>query len=128
MPAYYFCIPFTSVLQLVTLLQKEFAMRTTFLFISVLFFTACKKSSTGNNQLLPANTASTMPDISYGTDAKQKIDVYLPANRAAHTTKVMLLIHGGDWNRGDKNDFTASITYMKKAFTFLCFYKYQLPP
>ncbi len=88
-------------------------MRTYFLFIAILFFAACKKSSTGNDQPLTPTTAATMLDVSYGTDAKQKIDVYLPANRSADTTKVILLIHGGGWDEGDKADFTASVTYLQ---------------
>jgi arylformamidase len=39
-------------------------------------------------------------DVSYGPDAKQRFDVYLPA-RASHAP-VMLLVHGGGWRIGDK--------------------------
>jgi acetyl esterase/lipase len=39
-------------------------------------------------------------DVAYGTDAKQRFDVYIPA-RASHAP-VMFLVHGGGWRRGDK--------------------------
>lgn len=59
--------------------------------------------------------AKIIPDAAYGTDAKQKMDIYLPANRSVATTKVLVLIHGGAWVQGDKADFTtAQIDTLKK--------------
>lgn len=42
-------------------------------------------------------------NIAYGTDSDQKFDLYLPANRT-NDTKVLILIHGGGWTSGDKED------------------------
>jgi len=39
-------------------------------------------------------------DVAYGTDPKQRFDVYLPA-RPSHVP-VLFLVHGGGWRRGDK--------------------------
>jgi len=39
-------------------------------------------------------------DVTYGTDPKQRFDVYIPA-RASHAP-VLFLIHGGGWRIGDK--------------------------
>ncbi len=47
-----------------------------------------------------------MLDVSYGTDPYQVMDIYLPSNRSATTTKVIVMIHGGGWNAGDKADMT----------------------
>jgi len=55
-------------------------------------------------------------DISYGTDARQKMDIYLPAGRSSATTRVIFLIHGGGWNGGDKADFTAYIQPLQTRF------------
>ena len=86
-------------------------MRIIFLFVGLLFFSACKKTAntTGNNP----SQASTLTDVSYGADTKQKMDIYLPAGRSADTTKLIFLIHGGGWNEGDKADFTASVAYLQ---------------
>ncbi|OQP63467.1 hypothetical protein A3860_24300 [Niastella vici] len=79
------------------------------LLLSLLFLViACKKEDSGNNN----NVEQTYMDVSYGTDAKQKMDVYLPANRDTNNTKLMMLIHGGAWIEGDKADF--SIPDIKK--------------
>jgi arylformamidase len=40
-------------------------------------------------------------DVSYGVDAKQRFDVYLPAR--ASRAPVMILVHGGGWRIGDKS-------------------------
>jgi acetyl esterase/lipase len=82
-------------------------MRVLLLFSGLSFFTACKKPGTGSGN--NAKAAASMMDISYGTDAKQKMDIYLPANRSVADTKVIFLIHGGGWNEGDKADFNGYV-------------------
>ena len=42
-------------------------------------------------------------DTAFGTDPKQKMDIYLPAGRT-NATKLIVLIHGGAWEAGDKAD------------------------
>lgn len=42
-------------------------------------------------------------NVSYGNANDQVFDIYLPANRTLNT-KVMILVHGGGWTSGDKND------------------------
>lgn len=79
---------------------------------SIIFFTACKKSSNnGNGDVTIA--AKTMLDVPYGTDAAQKMDIYLPANRNTTSTKVMIMIHGGAWTAGDKSEFTQYVDTMR---------------
>ena len=42
-------------------------------------------------------------DTSYGTDPKQKMDIFLPAGRTS-STKLVIFIHGGAWESGSKSD------------------------
>ena len=76
-------------------------------------FASCSKSDTGGGGTTPAAEKS-MTNVSYGTDAQQKMDIFLPANRTTATTKVMILIHGGGWTSGDKTDFTVYMDTLKK--------------
>ena len=70
---------------------------------SSLFFSGCSKEN--NDPIIDDNSvAKTILNVPYGTSAMQVMDVYLPANRSVGTTKVILLIHGGGWTGGDKND------------------------
>jgi len=50
-------------------------------------------------------------NVSYGTDSDQVFDLYLPANRT-NQTKVIILIHGGGWVSGDKEDMGAFRDYI----------------
>jgi acetyl esterase/lipase len=42
-------------------------------------------------------------DTAFGSSPQQKMDIYLPAGRTT-ATKVIVLIHGGAWEAGDKAD------------------------
>lgn len=77
------------------------------LFLLLPLFFACKKQDT-----IPQ--PEIIRDLAYGTQVKQKLDLYLPANRSSDTTKLLIFIHGGGWTEGDKADFNASITEMQK--------------
>lgn len=44
-------------------------------------------------------------DTAYGSDPKQKMDIYLPKGRSS-STKVVILIHGGAWQAGDKSEMS----------------------
>ena len=82
------------------------------LFILILFSlvsSSCKKDDSPEQDM-----SVTMLNVSYGTNAQQKMDVYLPATRTATTTKVMIMIHGGAWNSGDKTDFNEYVDSLKK--------------
>ena len=82
------------------------------LFILILFslvFSSCKKDDSPEQDM-----SVTMLNVSYGTNSQQKMDVYLPATRSTTTTKVMIMIHGGAWNSGDKTDFNEYVDSLKK--------------
>lgn len=79
-------------------------------FTSLLLF-SCQKELDDSNELIPEKTAL---NVSYGSDGLQKMDVYLPANRSAATTKVIILIHGGGWIQDDKSVFGPYIDTLKK--------------
>lgn len=54
-------------------------------------------------------------NVSYGIDDGQKFDIYLPANRTLNT-KVMILVHGGGWTGGDKNDMNSFKDFIRQDF------------
>ncbi|MBK7433526.1 MAG: alpha/beta hydrolase [Chitinophagaceae bacterium] len=73
---------------------------------------SCSKTDTAGNTVNIA--AKTMLNEPYGTDPLQKLDIYLPANRSSGSTKVLVLIHGGGWTTGDKNDYATVLDTLKK--------------
>jgi acetyl esterase/lipase len=54
--------------------------------------------------------AETLTNVAYGEDPKQQMDIYLPAGRDTVSTKLMVLVHGGSWTRGDKSEFSPYIS------------------
>ena len=73
----------------------------------------CKKSDTAG---ISTVSARTILNIAYGPDAKQVMDIYLPANRREDSTKIIVLIHGGGWTSGDKSDFSGVIDTLRNRF------------
>ena len=76
-------------------------------FISLLVIASCKKKEN-------ANAAKTLLNVNYGADAKQAMDIYLPANRSTTATPVLILIHGGGWTDGDRSDLNAYVDTLKR--------------
>src|SRR6476619_3602441 len=83
------------------------------LLISMYIITSCQR----NEHVLAKEDLSqpkTILDLSYGKDTAQRMDIYLPSNRSVNTTKSIVLIHGGGWNSGSKNDFITYIDSFRK--------------
>lgn len=98
----------------------------------VMLNTSCSKSASDTpmgNSIAMKN----IMDVSYGTDAQQKMDIYLPAGRTTTSTKVLILIHGGGWTIGDKSEFTGAYidTIRKRLPDYAIFnlnYRLAVPP
>lgn len=72
----------------------------------VLAVSACHRPA---NTTVARNTGQWIvyKNVLYATDTVQQVmDVFLPANRDIVNTPVVIMIHGGAWNYGDKTDFT----------------------
>lgn len=79
------------------------------LLASTIVFASCKKKDTEE----PDTKAQVVYNVSYGTDSRHVMDVHLPENRSADSTKVMVFIHGGGWTSGNKSDITGLLTTFK---------------
>jgi acetyl esterase/lipase len=80
-----------------------------FLLLITIYGTACNKPKTVSaTTILPVDSAITMPNLAYGSDPLQIMDVYLPNGRSTNATKVAVVIHGGGWIEGDKTDYAMS--------------------
>lgn len=83
------------------------------LLFSMLILTSCQR----NEHVFVKEDLSqpkTILNVSYGKDTAQRMDIYLPANRSVYSTKSIILIHGGGWNSGSKNDFATYIDSFQK--------------
>ncbi len=69
------------------------------------------------NGLVPTDGHTLTPNIAYGELARQKLDIYIPTNKATSNHKklmpVVLFIYGGSWDSGEKKDYL----FAAEAFT-----------
>lgn len=56
------------------------------------------------NAITPSNTYHRVADLAYGTDPRQKLDVYTPLN-SVRPAPVVVFFYGGNWNSGARNDY-----------------------
>ncbi len=85
------------------------------IFSSILLWSFCscteesiRKNGGGTSTLKD----TTLIDVEYGADAKQVYDLYLPAKRDGNTP-VILMIHGGAWKAGQKEEFNSYVNLIK---------------
>ena len=58
------------------------------------------------NALVPSDTHLLTQDVAYGTDPRQKLDIYQPRTTApAKGFPTLVFFYGGAWNRGDRTDY-----------------------
>ena len=81
---------------------------------ALILITSCSKST--GEPVDSSLEAQVLTDVPYGLDVKQKLDIHLPADRDGKQTKVLVLIHGGGWTGGDKNDLNNHVTELKSRF------------
>lgn len=89
------------------------------IFSSILLSPSCKKDPDNldpNKPSYDVGTTYTLENVKYGPNAIQDMDLYLPANRNANSTKTFVLIHGGGWNGGDKEGFDYFFNTLKTYY------------
>lgn len=84
-----------------------------YLPVALLFLTlGCSSDDTKSGPL----AAKDMFNVAYGSDEQQTMDVYLPAGRSDEDTKVIVLIHGGSWVAGSKEDMAFIVPIVRAQF------------
>ncbi len=80
--------------------MTKFYKSVLFITLFSVFFVSC--SDEEENTVKPL-AAELRLNVSYGTNERQVYDLYLPEGRDENT-KVIILIHGGSWVQGSKED------------------------
>jgi acetyl esterase/lipase len=83
---------------------------------------SCSKKEVGTGDTPGGDSLAAVSymDVSYGEDNKQRLDVYLPANRN-DKTRLLVIAHGGGWSGGDKSDFDSYISEFQKRLPHYAF-------
>ncbi|MEP6584453.1 MAG: alpha/beta hydrolase [Ginsengibacter sp.] len=82
----------------------------------ILFLFSCHKPIDQVSPPPDKVVAKTILNVSYGSDPLQDFDAYLPADRTTLSTKVIVLIHGGSWESGDKTELEDFVDTLKRRF------------
>jgi acetyl esterase/lipase len=95
--------------------MKNLILKINLSLITLLFLSACSSdNNASSDDGAIALEAETRMNVSYGSDPQQVYDLYLPANRTSAKTKIILLIHGGGWVEGDKEDMFGFIDLIQQ--------------
>ncbi len=79
-------------------------LKTLFSGLSAILLTACSPVSL-LNAMVPSNGFTAQRDIAYGDVQRQRLDIYLPTQRSAQGSPVVVFFYGGGWEGGDKKDY-----------------------
>jgi acetyl esterase/lipase len=74
----------------------------TFAVLTGLVLSACAPVSLLNTLLVPSGGYGVKKDIAYGSDPRQKLDIYIPDGLNA-PAPVIVFFYGGSWQMGDKS-------------------------
>jgi len=67
-------------------------------------------------------------DLAYGSDPKQKLDIYLPKEKAAGAAPVFLFLHGGGMREGDRAHYGAVAPPFARHGVITAVASYRLTP
>lgn len=71
---------------------------------------------------------STYPNVSYGPNGNELLDIYTPPNKFTGTRPCLIMVHGGGWTSGDKRNYTAmAFTYTQLGYV-VATVTYRLAP
>jgi acetyl esterase/lipase len=87
--------------------QKIMLKKLTGIALVAIVLVSCRK----NDNAVPP---SVVMNVAYGSHEKQKLDIYLPANRNSDSTRVIVVIHGGHWTEGDKDDLVENLSALQQ--------------
>ena len=90
-----------------------------YILVAVISLASCiKEDKPTINEILGSSALAdtTIINVGYGTNSMQKYDIYLPAGRDLNTP-IILMIHGGAWKAGQKEELNAYIALIKKKWS-----------
>jgi len=94
-----------------------------FIPLLIIGILSCSNEDTNitNNPLGGSSLSdTTLVNVSYGSHQRQKYDIHLPANRD-NSTPIILMLHGGAWKAGQKEDFNSYIKIIQSKWSNVAF-------
>lgn len=82
--------------------------------VAICLLLSCTKSNE-ERQTDPSRQED-LVNVAYGSDGRQRFNIYLPAGRSDTATPVLFFIHGGAWTGGSKDDLVSAIPGFRQLF------------
>lgn len=95
--------------------------------ILFIFITSCTPLNV-LNLTVPINGYSAHRDISYGSNKRNKLDVYLPSTKDKKNHKTVVFFYGGRWRNGVKEDYRFVAQALAKHGFIIVIPDYRLYP
>ena len=80
------------------------------------------KTADGYDLSLSNTSCQIIQNVSYGVHPAQTLDIYLPADRSVSSTKNLIIIHGGGFNSGNKEQLSTYIQPMQRRLSDYAFF------
>jgi len=87
-------------------------IKTTYLCIFSAFLVSCSEKTTNIGDSILPNSDTVLLNVKYGNHPRQVMDLHLPALRDS-TTPILIVIHGGAWIEGKKEDMNVFVNSLK---------------
>ena len=93
---------------------------------------SAKRSSKAEKEPRPSEAAVLSPktvvraDVAYGSDAKQRLDIYSPSG--ADAAPVVVFFHRGEWSKGDKSEVSYKPKFLNEHGIVFVSANYRLSP
>ena len=90
-------------------------IKTTYLLFFAALLISCSEKSIGIGDSNLPNIDTVLLNVKYGNHPRQIMDIHLPVNRDS-LTPIMMVIHGGAWVEGKKEDMNSFVNIIKRQW------------
>jgi acetyl esterase/lipase len=91
-------------------------IKSTYVLIVILLISSCTENASDIGESSISNIDTVLLNVKYGNHPRQIMDIHLPADRDS-STPVIMIIHGGAWKAGQKEDMNMVVQLIKKYWS-----------
>ena len=91
-------------------------IKSTYVLVVILLISSCTENASDIGESFISNIDTLLLNVKYGNHPRQIMDIHLPADRDS-STPVIMIIHGGAWKAGQKEDMNMVVQLIKKYWS-----------
>lgn len=90
-------------------------IKSTYVLIVILLISSCTENASDIGESSISKIDTVLLNVKYGNHPRQIMDIHLPADRDS-STPVIMIIHGGAWIEGKKEDMNPFVNIIKRKW------------